>query len=661
MSKKCPKCNTEWPDSVVHCPRDGERIMYIQTGVEVVDDVAPIRRVSQVGRMRLVAPKASKPGIAAEMTPATEATHDKGSGQDEAAQRSALEAEFSREAGGARGMVVRSGSQPGMTDESDEITSEPGLPEEAGGAADPPSGARTAAGGPLVPAALKVGDQLGSYELMGVLGEGGMGTVFIGEHTVLKRRDALKVLLPEFCSEPSVVKRFFHEARAVNLIHHPNIIDIKDFVEGDDHPPYMVMEYIDGESLSHYIRHNAPIAPDTVVAIATQICSALQAVHDQGIVHRDLKPDNVLLQKELNSSLKAKLLDFGVAKFIGGQETFLKTLSGAAVGTPEFMAPEQIVGEKVDHRIDIYALGVILYEMLTSRQPFSATTVGELVTAHLTAEPVPPAQRLAELDAEPIPPELNDTVLRCLAKEADDRVGSMEALRKMLRVGIGEVTSPLPVPALEDLGRRPSKRSRLGWILGGVAVLALAALGAVLGFGLVGGGPKRTGGGASGDGATKTGTHATMRAAPMGAQRKVWVTSVPGGASLFCRADGRFLGKTPTSVLLKQGERMAVRLRLNGYLDSRAEVGYDATGPLRVVLASTPSLPDNAMAATGSGMQPPDPMRSGMRPTMRPGMRPVVASGMRPAVAPDMRPMGATTMGGMRDLGGTLDPFGMSK
>jgi len=651
MAKKCPRCNSEWPDSFVVCPRDGERVMHIQTDRDMVDDVTPVRRVSNIGRMRLVAARDSQPGVAAPRSATKNPAPDKGNGQAEAVQRSALEAEVSREARGARGMVVRGRSQPGIAEESDEITSEPGVSMDAGEASHP-SEARTTARGPLVPAALKVGDHLGNYELVSVLGEGGMGTVFVGEHTVLKRRDALKVLLPEFCSEPNVVKRFFHEARAVNLIHHPNIIDIKDFVESDDHPPYMVMEYIDGESLSHYIRHHAPIPPDTVVAIATQICSALQAVHDQGIVHRDLKPDNVLLQQESDSNLKAKLLDFGVAKFIGGQETFLKTLSGAAVGTPEFMAPEQIVGESVDHRIDIYALGVILYEMLTSQQPFSATTVGELVTAHLTIEPVPPAQRLVEMGAEPIPPELNDAVLRCLAKEADDRVGSMEALRKMLRVGIGEVTSPLPMPALEDLGRRHSKHSRLGWILGGAVVVALAALGIVLGFGLVGGGPRR-GGDASGGGATKTGTHATMEAAPEAARRKVWVTSVPGGASLFRLADGRFLGKTPTGVILMKGERMAVRLRLDGYRESRAEVGFDAAGPLRVILAATPPRPGGHMGVTDRGMQPPDPMRSGMWPTMRPGMRPVMA--------PDMRPMGATNMGGMRDLGGTLDPFGMSK
>jgi len=484
-----------------------------------------------------------------------------------------------------------------------------------------------------------------------------MGTVFVGEHRVLKRRDALKVLLPEFCNEPNVVKRFFHEARAVNLIHHPNIIDIKDFVEGDDHPPYMVMEYLQGESLSHYIRHNAPIPPETVVAIVAQVCSALQAVHDQGIAHRDLKPDNVFLQKEADGTLKATLLDFGVAKFLGDQETFLKTLSGAAVGTPEYMAPEQIVGDTVDHRIDIYALGVILYEMLTSRQPFTATTVGELVTAHLTVAPIPPAERLAELGAEPIPPELNDTVLKCLAKEASDRVGSMEALRKMLRVGIGETTSPLPLPALEDLGRRPARRPRWGWIVGGLAVLVLAGLGAAFAFDLVGGRAKREGAGSNAEGTAGPGPTATMRLVPVRAERKVWVTSVPRGASLFRQTDGRYLGKTPTGVMLKQGERMAVRLRFPGYVESRAEVGFDAEGPLRVVLAAAPQ-PLGTMATTSNGHEPPGQMQAGMRPGMRPGM---VRPNMRHVTPPDMRPEGTMAMNGMRDLGGTLDPFGMAK
>ncbi len=221
-----------------------------------------------------------------------------------------------------------------------------------------------------------VGRTIGNFVLSRKVGEGGMGAVYLGEHNRISRRAAIKVLLPELASEPEVVARFLNEARASADIKHPHVIEISDFGELDDGTSYLVMEWLQGRSLAD--RMGAARVPVTqALHIGRQIAEALEAAHQRGVVHRDLKPDNVFLVERDGDADFVKVLDFGIAKILRGA-TELHTQTGAIMGTPGYMAPEQCRGEVVDPRADLYALGVILYEMLGGRLPFEAEGLGEL-------------------------------------------------------------------------------------------------------------------------------------------------------------------------------------------------------------------------------------------------------------------------------------------
>ena len=225
-----------------------------------------------------------------------------------------------------------------------------------------------------LPAAL--GEILGAYRLDAVLGQGGMGTVYAGTHARLGRRAAVKVLRGSLAHEPSFVSRFFDEARVVNEIRQPNIIDIFDFVETDNpRRVACVMELVDGPTLRHAIA-TPGLRPIQAVNAAIQLCDALAAVHYIGVVHRDLKPANVLVSGDLRTDLSAipcvKVLDFGVAKLVRPSDTN-HTAAGLVLGTPAYMAPEQIAGEAVSAASDVYALGAVIYEMFAGKRLFDGT------------------------------------------------------------------------------------------------------------------------------------------------------------------------------------------------------------------------------------------------------------------------------------------------
>ena len=268
-----------------------------------------------------------------------------------------------------------------------------------------------------------VGKTIGNYIVRHKLGEGGMGSVYCAEHPSIGKRVALKVLHAEFASQPEIVSRFFNEAKAVNDIQHPNIVDIIDFgtippaIPSDPPTVYFIMEYIAGSSLSDLIRREAPLGPDRAMAIALQIADALSASHRMRIVHRDLKPDNVMLVSRGREHDFVKLLDFGIAKLTGNGASTHRTRTGMVIGTPQYMSPEQCEGRgNIDHRTDIYALGIVLYQMLTGKVPFVGEGFGEVLVQQMAMPPLAPSVLVPQISEY-----VELIVLKALEKRADNR------------------------------------------------------------------------------------------------------------------------------------------------------------------------------------------------------------------------------------------------
>jgi tRNA A-37 threonylcarbamoyl transferase component Bud32 len=255
-----------------------------------------------------------------------------------------------------------------------------------------------------------------------------MGAVYVAQHQRLNRQVAVKVLLPQLGRNPEVRARFFREARAATDIGNEHIVEIIDFGELDDATSYIVMEWLHGQSLRDLLRQSGRLPIARALHIAEGIGTALQAAHAAGIVHRDLKPDNVFLVAHGGDPDFVKVLDFGIAKVTAGEADGFKTQTGELLGTPHYMSPEQCNGKAVDQRADVYALGVILYEMLTGELPFKGRTMGELLVAHVT-QPVPPPRTVNPA----IPEDLERVVMQALTKSPDERFGRMEALLGALR------------------------------------------------------------------------------------------------------------------------------------------------------------------------------------------------------------------------------------
>ena len=335
------------------------------------------------------------------------------------------------------------------------------------------------------------GTILGSYRLDDVLGVGGMGIVYTATHTRLDRRVAIKVLRSEFTTDLPALRRFFGEARAVNQIAHPNIIEITDFVERPGEDNYYVMELLEGVSLAELVETGGMLTLPRAVAIMTQLAEALAAVHHAGIIHRDVKPQNVMLIDRAGQSDFVKLVDFGAAKLQGVQED-----AGQVVATRKYMSPEHAAGTPVDHRTDIYSFGVTLYEAVTGQLPVDTTDP----TAVATVAPTPPRQ-LAGLPHE-IPQDLEALILACLAKDPTDRPPTIDivveelvaiaehnawlvyeltavtALRHSRPSGAlqrAQTPAPVPAPAPAPAPAPVRSRRRL-WIAIASAVVAVVAI-----------------------------------------------------------------------------------------------------------------------------------------------------------------------------------------
>jgi serine/threonine protein kinase len=271
----------------------------------------------------------------------------------------------------------------------------------------------------------------GRYRILAKLGEGGMGAVYRGEQMSLKRAVAVKVLRPELSTNQNILKRFNAEAEVVAKLGHPNTVNIYDFGQDSDGSLFIAMEFIEGESLRKVLHEQGPLAPARALAIATQIAASLADAHAHGIIHRDLKPDNVMLQARGRQRDVVRVLDFGIAKLRDDSRATQQamTQAGDMLGTPQYMAPEQIRGEAIDGRVDVYALGCMLYEMVTARMPFEAPSIMAMLSKHLLENPVPPSVRRPDLA---IPPAIDQLVMAAMSKDPNGRPPSMEQLGEHL-------------------------------------------------------------------------------------------------------------------------------------------------------------------------------------------------------------------------------------
>jgi len=270
------------------------------------------------------------------------------------------------------------------------------------------------------PAANLVGQVIADrYHVVKKLGEGGMGQVYLAEHVKMGRRSAIKVMNPSMVHDPDAVARFNREAANASRITHPNVCAVYDFGETTDGMIYLAMEFIEGEPLTDILERDGALEPGRAVQIFRQVADALQAAHDLGIVHRDLKPDNIMISRGKGGREVVKVVDFGIAKAVGGDDAGQKvTKTGLVVGTPEFMSPEQLSGDRVDGRSDLYALALVFFRMLTGKLPFEASTSQETMIKRLTDEPTKLAAARPDL---PFPGGLQEVLDAALTRSPVDR------------------------------------------------------------------------------------------------------------------------------------------------------------------------------------------------------------------------------------------------
>ncbi|HEY7188766.1 MAG TPA: serine/threonine-protein kinase, partial [Vicinamibacterales bacterium] len=266
----------------------------------------------------------------------------------------------------------------------------------------------------------------GKYRIDSFISAGGMGSVYRALHVMLDKPVAVKVIKNELVTSDEVVARFQREARAASTLNHPNIVSIYDLGQTPEGTLYIAMEFIDGPSLKQVIRRDGPLTPRQSIDILRQVASALSTSHRKQIVHRDLKSDNLMLMSDGDRQI-VKLVDFGIAKTF--DESTQLTAAGYMLGTPHYMSPEQAAGKPVDHRADLYSLGVILYETLTGLVPFGETSLTSMLLKLATEVPPPPSARRP--DAR-VPPALDAVAMRCLEKDPEQRFQSANEFAEAL-------------------------------------------------------------------------------------------------------------------------------------------------------------------------------------------------------------------------------------
>jgi eukaryotic-like serine/threonine-protein kinase len=304
------------------------------------------------------------------------------------------------------------------------------------------------------------------YKIIGRLGEGGMGVVYVAEHVKLEKRVAVKVLSGEFSRRGELVSRFLQEAKAATRIGHENIINVTDFGETGGGEPFIVMELLDGRDLARVVRGETAMSIERTADIITQVCRGVGAAHEKGIFHRDLKPENIfLVDKEARPDF-VKILDFGIAKVSALGDEARLTRTGTIFGTAEYMSPEQAEGRDADHRSDIYSVGCILYEMLTGDVPFKGESFMATLQKQLAAAPEPPSKRAPGR----VTPALEAVVLKALAKRRENRFQSLAELSSALSAALLPGAKPIDVG--DAMARTPlPSRARASYLLLGAAML----------------------------------------------------------------------------------------------------------------------------------------------------------------------------------------------
>ncbi len=313
----------------------------------------------------------------------------------------------------------------------------------------------------------------GRYRVVRQLGEGGMGQVYLAMHEAIEKEVALKILKPEYSAKEDIVTRFQQEAISASRIKHPNVLEVFDFGKVDNGCAFLAMEFLSGNDLADELVQHGYLSTKRALRILLQICRALASAHKAGVVHRDMKPDNVFLQRTADGEEIVKIVDFGIAQLRNTNEEEAKsaptrrrlTKTGMIFGTPEYMAPEQAAGKKADQRVDVYATGIILFEMFTGAVPFTGDSFMAVLAAHLN-DPVP--SMLAYRPDLDISPELHAVVTRALSKNADERFMSMADFAgavvatpegKQLHAAgdLNPTTLPPPPPSLGSSQANPTR------------------------------------------------------------------------------------------------------------------------------------------------------------------------------------------------------------
>ena len=459
----------------------------------------------------------------------------------------------------------------------------------------------------------------GRYRIERLLGEGGMGMVYKAVHTTLGKPLAIKVLRPEVSKNEEILQRFRQEAQSASQIGNPHIIDISDFGTLPDGSTYFVMEFLTGKSLTVAL-FESKFSIARTVHVIKQLTGALGAAHEIGIVHRDLKPDNVQLIERGGQRDFVKVLDFGIAK-VGGSTSKL-TQAGQVFGTPHYMSPEQCAGANVDQRTDIYAVGVMLYEMVCGKVPFDADNLMGILTKHLYENPVAPHDLAPPADC---PPALESIIMKCLQKKPEQRYQSMAELGADLEaVERGQVPRAITegfgrsgpqtltgvearVTAFEPAAELQIRKNRAPVMVGLAAALLAVGLGLWFAFGrstepvaagadapAVPGEPIAPEGtqGAQPAAASQTGAPSKPAEAPVIATLNV--TSTPDRAEVF--ADGRLVGSTPYTMTKPEASKpVKLKLHLAGYEDKQIEIS-EQSGDVLVQLEPSAKEPSKEPA-----------------------------------------------------------------